>query len=523
MVRRDRDDTLLISWLRALPAEAVRGSPLLSVFYGYMLMASGDIDAVEPWFEHAEQVLAAVPSGSPAPWPDTPELRSLPATTAVFRAALAQARGDGRAASDHARRALELADADDHQARAGAAGFLGLAAWIDGDVIEAAETFSQAIASIRSAGHLADELTSTVVLADMWLAAGRPTEARRLLQGALEHARISAPAATRGVADLHVALSEIEFEAGDLGRAKQHLMLATAMDERLPMGENRFRLFVGMAKVAAAEGDMHGAFDHLDRAEQVYQPGFMPQLRPIPATRARMSIAQGELADAEAWATASGVTGVADVDHRREFDLLTLARLLIAQHREQRDGNMADSAIVLLGQLRAAAEMSGRRRTVVETHVLSALALDTQGQGSQAVESLERAWAEAAEPDSHVRLVLDEGAPMLELLRQVSGSSTGSARAQRLLDIASATAQGATGMPQRLERSTPPGTMVDALSDRELHVLRLLATDLSGPEIASELFVSIHTIRTHTKRIFTKLDVTSRRAAVSRARELGLL
>ena len=78
-------------------------------------------------------------------------------------------------------------------------------------------------------------------------------------------------------------------------------------------------------------------------------------------------------------------------------------------------------------------------------------------------------------------------------------------------------------MPQRLERSTPPGTMVDALSDRELHVLRLLATDLSGPEIASELFVSIHTIRTHTKRIFTKLDVTSRRAAVSRARELGLL
>ena len=71
-------------------------------------------------------------------------------------------------------------------------------------------------------------------------------------------------------------------------------------------------------------------------------------------------------------------------------------------------------------------------------------------------------------------------------------------------------------MPQQLERSTLPGTMVDPLSDRELHVLRLLASDLSGPEIASELFVSIHTFRTHTKRIFTKLDVTSRRAAVSR-------
>ena len=523
MVRRDRNDTLLISWLRALPAEAVLGSPLLSVCYGWMLMVSGDIDAVEPWFEHAEQMLATVPSGSPAPWPDTPELRSLPATTEVFRAALAQARGDGRATADHARRALELADADDHQARAGAAGFLGLVSWVDGDVIEAAETFSQAIASIRSAGHLSDELTSTVVLSDMWLAAGRPTEARRLLKAALEQSRTSAPAATRGVADVHVALGEIELDAGDIGGAKHHLKSATTLDERLPMGENRFRLFVALSKVAAAEGDPQGAIDYVDRAEQLFQPGFMPQLRPIPATRARMWIARDELADAEAWARASGVTGVADVDHRREFDLLTLARLLIAQHREQQDGDMADSAIELLGRLRAAAEMSGRRRCVVETHVLSALALDAQGQGSQAVESLIRAWAEAAEPDLHVRLVLDEGAPMLELLRRVPGSSTGSARAQRLLDIASATAQGATGLPQRLERSTLPGTMVDTLSDRELHVLRLLASDLSGPEIASELFVSIHTIRTHTKRIFTKLDVTSRRASVSRARELGLL
>jgi len=522
-LRRDRDDTLLISWLRALPVEAVRSSPLLSVFYGWMLMASGDIDAVEPWFEHAEQALAAVPSESPAPWPDTPELRSLPATTAVFRAALAQARGNGSAASNHARHALELADADDHQARGGAAGFLGLAAWIDGDVVEAAQTFAQAVASIRSAGHLADELTSTVVLADMWIAAGRSTEARRLLLGALEHARVTAPAATRGIADLHVALSEIDLEAGDRGRAKQHLMLATAIDERLAMRENRFRLFVGMANVAAAEGDTHGALDHLDRAEQVYQPGFMPQLRPIPAMRARMSIAQGDLADAEAWATTSSVSGVADVDHRREFELLTHARLLIAQNREQRDGNLADSTMMLLDKLRAAADTLGRGRSVFETHVLSALTLDSQGHGSQAVESLERAWAAAAEPDSHVRLMLDEGAPMLELLRQVSKSSTGSARAQRLLDIASATAQESTGAPQRLERSTRPGTLVDALSDRELHVLRLLATDLSGPEIASELFVSIHTIRTHTKRIFTKLDVTNRRAAVSRARELGLL
>lgn len=63
----------------------------------------------------------------------------------------------------------------------------------------------------------------------------------------------------------------------------------------------------------------------------------------------------------------------------------------------------------------------------------------------------------------------------------------------------------------------------DELSAREREVLRLLASELSGPEIAGQLFVSVNTLRTHTKHIFSKLDVNTRRAAVRRAVELGLL
>ena len=76
---------------------------------------------------------------------------------------------------------------------------------------------------------------------------------------------------------------------------------------------------------------------------------------------------------------------------------------------------------------------------------------------------------------------------------------------------------GAGGAPRRRLRSP------EALSEREVEVLRLLATDLTGPEIARQLFMSVNTFRTHTRHIFTKLDVTTRRAAVSRAAELGLL
>ena len=78
-------------------------------------------------------------------------------------------------------------------------------------------------------------------------------------------------------------------------------------------------------------------------------------------------------------------------------------------------------------------------------------------------------------------------------------------------DQAAATAAGAA----------PSGD--EGLSDRELEVLRLLATELTGPEIARHLFVSVNTLRTHTKHIFTKLDVNTRQAAVRRATELGLL
>ena len=129
-IRRNRREAIFIGWLTAVPDELVRRSPMLSVFSAYTHMASGDLDAVEPRLLDAERALAGVPAGSAPPWADTEELRTLPATIAIYRASLAQARGDiaGHGGAQ-ARRALDLARPDDHLARGGAAGFLGLAAW----------------------------------------------------------------------------------------------------------------------------------------------------------------------------------------------------------------------------------------------------------------------------------------------------------------------------------------------------------------------------------------------------------
>jgi LuxR family maltose regulon positive regulatory protein len=84
-------------------------------------------------------------------------------------------------------------------------------------------------------------------------------------------------------------------------------------------------------------------------------------------------------------------------------------------------------------------------------------------------------------------------------------------------------AAGAHPRARQLLAGAPSAVEPQLMSHRELQVLRLLDTDLTGPEIARQLYVTVNTLRTHTKRIFTKLDVTTRAAAVRRAHERGLL
>jgi LuxR family maltose regulon positive regulatory protein len=328
------------------------------------------------------------------------------------------------------------------------------------------------------------------------------------------------------ITNLHVGLSEIDVKVGDLESARRHLEAAAASGERAGLNEGRYRWFVAMGLLAHADGEPDEAVKSLDRAAELYRPGFFPDVRPIAAIKARIWIAHGNLSEAADWARDRGASVTDDASYLSEFDHLTLVRLILAQHGNQDSGALAQAAS-LLGRLLAAAETSGRAGSSVEIRLLTALVQDAQGRRAQAQESLAQALARAPEPEGYVRLFLDEDTLMLSLLRNaiqhgVAGDAdyqrVASDRARRLLSLAAAPAAGAPHPGQR--RAAPSA---EPLSDRELQVLRLLDSELTGPQIARELFVSHNTVRTHTKHIFTKLDVTNRRAAVLRARERGLL
>ncbi len=517
-LRSSRQEAVMLSWLQALPEDVIAARPVLSVHFAGALLVNARVDGVEAHLRNAERWLDPAadshdrPSGPSAPIVvDEDEYRRLPRSIAVYRAALAMAAGDVNTTLAHARRALDLVEADDHIGRGSAAGFLGLVNWTSGDLEAASESWAAAIASLLRAGHVSDAIGCTIALGDIRTAQGRLGDAMAAYERGLDLVARPGEPVLRGAADMHVAMSEVNRERNDLAAATQHLQSSEVLGEPMGLAQYPYRWRVSMARVREAEGDLDTALELLDEAERRYTSDYFPNVRPIPAMKARVWIAQGRLDRAMTWAREHGVSVEDDLSYLREFDHITLARLLARSGRDGADRSATEGA-GLVERLLEAAEAGQRTRSVIELHVLQALDRQRHGDVAAALVPLGRALA-LAEPEGYVRIFVDEGEPMVGLLESAARHGVAPGYVGRLL----ATVGQAT--------NAAPGNqaLVEPLSARELDVLRLLATELGGPDIARELVVSLHTVRSHTKNIYAKLGVNNRRAAVRRAQELDLL
>jgi len=504
VVRRERREATLRGWLEKLPEDLFTTRPVLSMNYVGALMSTGEIEGVEARLQDVERSLDAPEA---AVYVDEEEFRRLPGQVAVHRAGQSLMRGDLSATSTFARRALDVAPADDHLARGAGSALLGLACWPTGDLDAAHDSYVEAMGELRMAGHVADVLGCAITLADIRVVQGRLGAAMRAFEQSMELATSHSDAVLRGTADMHVGMSTILSERGDLEAARQHLVRSQELGEHLGLPQNPHRWRIAMARIKEADGDLDAAVTLLDDAERVYAGDFSPNVRPVPAMRARVWIRQGRLDDVRDWARETArEQGLPadDLAYLHEFEHITLARLLLAE-------SSPDDASRLLEGLLRAAEEGGRMGSVIEILVLLALAHQMVGDTDTALTSLGRALG-LAEPEGYVRIFVDEGAPMTTLLALAPDRGIFPDYARRLATSNAADVGAA-----------PRQDLIEPLSERELDVLRLLRSDLSGPDIARELVVSLNTVRTHTKNIYAKLGVNSRRSAVRRADELGLL
>ena len=518
---RGRQEATLRRWLDALPDELIRARPVLSNGYAGSILVRGETEGVESRLLDAERWLEVMAAGAPGEAGERPAamvvadedaFRRLPGALAIHRAGLARLRGDVAGTIAHARRALELVEADDDLGQGAASALLGLAYWTNGDLEAASSLYAGALARIEKAGFRSDAIGVSLALADMRIAQGRLHDAMRTYERGLEIAADQGGVFLRGAADMHVGISEILRQRDDLAGAARHLQQATDLGEANGLPQNPYRSRVAAAGIRQAEGDREAALQLLAEADRLYATDYSPEVRPVGALKARVWISNARLSEARAWARERGLSAEDELDYVSEFEHLALARLILAEGARDGSDKTIKEALDLLERLLEAADGGGRAGSVIEILVVQALARRAHNDVPGALASLERVVA-LAEPEGYVRVVADEGPTMAALLRLAAQKRNASGYLRRLL-VATVT----PAVPASVDQP-----LIEPLSERELDVLRLLESELDGPDIARELTVSVATVRTHTSNIYAKLGVNNRRAAVRRAAELGLL
>lgn len=511
-MQRDRQEALLRRWLESLPDEVFDDRPVLANTLAGARMATGDATGVDALLTRAE---ARLDRGEPPVVADREALARLPAMLAVHRAGLALLDGDTDRTVTHARRVLELAGDGDLLQRGAASALIGLAEWTRGDLVQARARYTESAECFERGGYLSDLMGVSLALADIQLAQGRLGDAQRTFEHALELA--AEHPGLRGAADMHVGLAEVLIERDELAAAARHLEASAELGEHMGLPQHAYRWRVATARLRRARGDLDGALVLLDQAVPRYATDFSPPVRPVEAVRARLQLERGDLGAATAWVAAAGLDVDGDLSDVREYEHLTLARVMLAQHPAGQGVDLLDRAGELLGRLLERATSGGRTASTIETLVLLARVQLGHGDSAAARSAIDDALR-LAETEGYVRVFLDEGVEIAELLRSLGSDRSATPHARTVAAAATEVERDAA----LAAAASLSGLLIDPLSDRELDVLRLLRSDLTGPDIARALHVSINTLRTHTKHIYTKLGATNRREALTRAAELGL-
>jgi len=507
--------TTVLNWLEALPKEVVRAHPRLYIDHAWALYLTNRPNAVEPLLQDAERGLqsknldeSAITSG----WRGE---------VMVLRAWVKRCQGNLDQAIELSEQALK--HLTEKQSFVRCLNILSLAgAWYySGDSAQAIQALRECIPMCQADRNPLGVTGGAYDLAELLVIQGNLNQAIATLKQALQWVTAQGVQHFPATALLYAGIGDILREQNDLKAAEHHIEACLELSE-LGLKTASGQGFLSLARLKQALGDTNSARDALRKAEQAVQDWEPPQIvADLAAHRVRFCLAQGNIKAAIQWKQESGLRSDEEPTYLHEFELITLARVLIAQGKTQPKEAYLSDAIELLKLLHRTAQAGNRIGRVIEILVLQALVLKMQGDTTQAITVLEQALS-LAEPEDYIRTFADEGSQMALLLEKLLNAKK------------SDQGDGKVGYTQAYVKKllfaikASPLTktdygLIEPLSDRELDVLNLIAAGLTNKEIANELFISLNTVGSHTKNINSKLDVHNRTEAVAKAKELGLL
>jgi LuxR family maltose regulon positive regulatory protein len=407
-----------------------------------------------------------------------------------MRATVAVMQHDVETLLAQSRRALEFLHPANLPLRTAANWTLGFAYQLQGERVAASRAYSEVIVISKSLGDSIYTTAATTCLAQVQEADNQLYLAAETYRRAL----VLAGEPPRPIAcEAQLGLARIYYQWNDLDAAQQHGQQCLQLMRQMESVDTFASYGVFLARLKLAQGDLPGAVAILAEAQEfIRQHNFGFRQSDIAAAQVLTLLGQGQLAEAAHLAQTSELP-------------LSMARVHLAQ-------NDPPAALAVLEKMRRQAEARGWLDERLKIMVLHSVALFAQGEKDRALQRLADALA-LAEPGGFTRIFIDEGPPMAALLREAAKYPIAPVYVRQL--------RAAFGKGESI--APLPQLLIEPLSERELEVLRLLGTELNGPELARELMVSLNTLRTHTKNIYSKLGVNDRRAAFRRAGELNLL
>jgi len=483
--------TSTLNWLEALPRSVMDARPWLWVRSATSALMSGQAIGVEEKLHAAEAAVAATLQGAEP----NEKTRDLIGQIAAVRATLAHIRYQSEATIIQAGRAMEYLHPDNLPFRSRASWSLGFAYKLQGKRAAAREAYTEAIR--QASGNIYYTVLTSNGLGELQESENQLYQAaetyRHSLQLLSEQGKLNA-------SEEYIGLARIYYEWDELDAAEEYAQQSLQQARLYDRTIDRFIICeVFLARLKLARGDVSEAATMLAETEKsVRQNNFVQRMAEVASAQVLTLLRQGNVAAAACLV--------------QNHDLpISQARV----HLAQRDPS---AALVLLLPLRQQMEAKDWQDELLKVMVLQSVALHAHGENDKAVQVLAEALA-LAEPGGFIRIFVDEGPPMAQLLFEAASRGVMPDYVARLLAAFEAEKRGREDKPD----PPPAGPLMDPLSQRELEILKLIAQGLSNREIGERLFLALDTIKGHNRKIFDKLQVQSRTEAIARAHELGLL